>query len=65
MRWIKEIERKPYHGQERVVTKFALLPIRCESGECAWLEKVDIFQQFRIDPSGHWVNERLVDMKKE
>ena len=30
MRWKTKIERKPYHGEQRVLAKFAWLPIKDE-----------------------------------
>ena len=56
MRWKEEIENKPYHGEQRTITKFALFPIHCINGEDAWLEKVNIKQEYRIDPTGRWVD---------
>ena len=35
MRWKHTVESKPYHGQIRHVTKFALFPIKCVNGERA------------------------------
>lgn len=60
MRWTESIERKPYHGETRIVSKFAIFPIVCENGEAAWLEKVNIKQEYRIDPSGDWHNMNFV-----
>lgn len=48
MRWKIEIERKPYHGQQRVVTRFALFPVKTEDGEVRWLERVNIIQTYLI-----------------
>lgn len=56
MRWKEEIENKHYHGQQRIITKFALFSIHCINGDVSWLEKVNIKQEYRIDPSYHWVN---------
>ena len=42
MRWKEEIENKHYHGQQRIITKFALFPIHCINGDVTWLEKVNI-----------------------
>lgn len=56
MRCNVEIESKPYHGQQRIITKFALLPVMTEDGEVRWLERVVIKQTYRINPSGNWVN---------
>lgn len=56
MRWKEEIENKHYHGQQRIITKIALFPIHCINGDVSWLEKVNIKQEYRIDPSYHWVN---------
>ena len=44
MRWKTEIEQKPYHGQQRVIRGFALLPVKTEDGEGRWLERVNIMQ---------------------
>ena len=55
MRWKQVVQRKPYHGDLRYSTVFAWLPIRCENGDCAWLEKVNLVEEYRIDPIGHWV----------
>lgn len=63
MRWNVEVENKPYHGQQRVITKFALLPVRTEDGEIRWLERVAIMQTYLINPFGHWVNDYFVDTK--
>lgn len=61
MRWIKlTIKYKPYEGQLRYSTKFAWLPIECDNGECAWLEKVNLVEEYRINPIGHWVNKEFV-----
>ncbi len=60
MRWNVKVELKPYHGQQRVITKFALLPIKTNDGEVRWLEKVSIMQTYLIDPNGHWVNNCFV-----
>ena len=61
MRWKTEIEKKPYHGQQRVVTGFALLPVKTKDGEVRWLERVNIMQTYLIDPSGHWVNNYFIE----
>lgn len=58
MRW-KEDVHKPYHGEQRTIRLFAVFPIRCVNGECVWLEKVNLVQEFRIDPNYHWVNKRF------
>ena len=59
MKWYKEPYAKPYPGDEMVITKFAWIPIKCENGECAWLEKVNILEEYQI--VGHeWVNKRFV-----
>ena len=63
MRWKIKIEKDPYHGQQRVVTKFALFPVMTEDGEIRWLEKVSIMQTYLIDPSRHWINNYFVDAK--
>lgn len=49
MRWKQVVQRKPYHGELRYSTVFAWLPIRCENGDCAWLEKVHLVEEYRID----------------
>ena len=46
MRWKTEIKQKPYHGQQRVVTGFALFPVKTEDGEVRWLERVNIMQTY-------------------
>ena len=61
MRWKTEIKYKPYHMQQRVITKFAWLPIRTEDGEIRWLERVAIMQTYLINPSGHWVNDYFME----
>lgn len=61
MRWKQTVESKPYHGQIRHVTKFALLSIKCVNGECVWLEKVNIVEEYRIDSTGHWINKAFMD----
>lgn len=63
MRWKTEIERKPYHGEQRTIIKFALLPIKTEDGEVRWLETVVIRQTYLINPFGHWVNDFFIDCK--
>ena len=63
MRWKTNVEFKPYHGQQRVITKFAILPIETEEGEVRWLEKVTINQTYKIDPVGHWVNDYFIDIE--
>ena len=60
MRWKTEVEMKPYHGERRVVTRFALLPIKTEDGEVRWLERVFIMQTYVMNPSGHWVNKCFI-----
>lgn len=60
MRYNKKVEMRPHHGETRIVQKFAWLPIECNNGECAWLGKVSILQEFRIDPESHWVNKQFV-----
>lgn len=61
MRWKVEIERKPYHLEQRTITQFAFSPIKTEDGEVRWLERVTIKQTYLINPSGHWVNDCFVD----
>lgn len=39
-------------GEQRIITKFAALPIHCINGDGVWLEKVNIKQEYRIDPTG-------------
>ena len=60
MRWRTEIEHKPYHGKQRVITRFALFPVKTDDGEVRWLERVAIMQTYLINPSGHWVNNCFV-----
>ena len=62
MRWKTEIERKPYHGQQRVVTKFALFPVKTEDGEVRWLKRVNIMQTYLINPERHLVNDYFVEL---
>ena len=62
MRWKMEIEQKPYHGQHRVATGFALFSVKTRDGEVRWLEKDNIMQTYRIDPSGHWVYDYIVEL---
>lgn len=54
-----EIQSAPYHGQIKYTTVFSWLPIRCVNGECAWLEKVKLVKEYRMDPSGHWINKEF------
>ena len=61
MRWKVKTESRPYHLQERTVTKFALLPIQTEDGEVRWLERVTIKQTYLINPYGNWRNDCFVD----
>lgn len=61
MRWKTQIEVRPYHMQQRVITKFALFPVKTEDGEVRWLEKVSIMQTYLINPFGNWVNNYFVD----
>ena len=60
MRWRTEIKHKPYHGNQRVITRFALFPIKTDDGEVRWLERVAIMQTYLINPSGHWANNCFV-----
>lgn len=46
---------KPYTGEERVVSKFALLPI-CAGDEVRWLERCFIHQSYGTDKPG-WNND--------
>lgn len=48
MRWKQVVQRKPYHGDLRYSTVFAWLPIRCENGDCAWLEKVNLVEEYKL-----------------
>lgn len=59
MRWKQAVQRKPCHGDLRYSTVFAWLPIRCENGDCVWLEKVNLVEEYRIDPMGHWINKKF------
>lgn len=59
MRWKQVVQRKHYHGELRYSTVFAWLPIRCENGDCAWLKKVNLVEEYRIDPTGHWINKKF------
>ena len=59
MRWKRVIQNTPCHGDLRYSTVFAWLPIRCINGECAWLEKVNLVEEYRIDPIRHWVNKKF------
>lgn len=61
MRWKTEIESKPYHMQQRTITKFAWLPIKTKDGEVRWLERVVIKQTYLINPFGNWVNDCFMD----
>lgn len=63
MYWETEIKREPYHGEQRVITKFAFRPVRTEDGKVRWLEKVSILQTYRIDPKGHWINNCFVELQ--
>ena len=60
MRWKENVQRKPYHGEQRIVTEFAVFPIHCINGDVVWLEKVNIKQEYRIDPAGRWINLHFV-----
>ena len=61
MTWKKQIKIEPYYGELRRSTVFAWLPIKCENGECAWLEKVNLVEEYTIGSSGfgHWVNKEF------
>lgn len=61
MRWKKQIKIKPYYGELRRSTVFTWLPIKCENGECAWLEKVNLVEEYTIGSLGfgHWVNKEF------
>lgn len=61
MKFNVELIHKPYHGEQRVITKFASSPIICDNGEGRWLEEVTILQEYRIDPVGRWRNVRFVN----
>ena len=60
MRWSVS---KPRYLDERVITKFALLPIKVQNGEVRWLEKVTIKQTCVLSPKGKWRNECFVDVQ--
>ena len=62
MRWDIEKRSKPYHGKQRVITRFAFLPVKAETGEIRWLEKVSIMQTYLIDPNGHWINDYFLEL---
>ena len=62
MRWKTEIKQKPYHGQQRVVTRFALFAVKSEEGVVRWLERVNIMQTYLVDPSGHWVDDYFIEL---
>ena len=61
MRWKKQIKIEPCYGELRRSTVSAWLPIRCENGDCAWLEKVNLVEEYTIGSSGfaHWVNKEF------
>jgi len=48
---------KPLYGTTRVVYRFALFPIRCNSGDAAWLEFVYVEQMYTMRQG--WVNLRF------
>lgn len=60
MRYKVPVPEKYCHGDQRIVKGFAFLPIECENGEAAWLEKVSILQEYRVDPTSDWHNLKFV-----
>ena len=60
MRWI---EKPPRYLEQRVITKFALLPIKVQNGEVRWLEKVTIKQTYVLSRNGKWRNDCFVDVQ--
>jgi len=53
----------PINGEKRIVRKFALFPITCNSKEWAWMEWVTIEQMYYGVFSEGWHNLRFVDDK--
>lgn len=53
----------PHGGDQRVIKKFALFPIKCTDGSWAWFETVHILQQYSygLDDRHYWINRKLVD----
>lgn len=39
MRYKVPVKEENYPGDQRIIKVFAFLPIECENGEVAWLEK--------------------------
>ena len=60
MRWI---EKTPRYLEQRVITKFALLPIKVQNGEVRWLEKVTIKQTYVLSKNDKWRNDCFVDVQ--
>lgn len=60
MRYKVPVKEENYPGDQRIIKVFALLPIECENGEAAWLEKVSVLQEYRVDPEGDWHNLKFV-----
>ena len=52
----------PIDGEKRIVRRFALLPIKCNSQEWAWLEWVKIEQMYANTQYHHneWFNLQFV-----
>lgn len=51
---------KPYHGQNRMITKYDFPPVMIKDSEVMWLEKVTIMQTYLIDPFSYWVNNYFI-----
>lgn len=59
------VNKVPKPGEHRVVKRFALFPIWCQSGEWAWLEWVNVEQMYTqywqgVRLSNGWVDMRFV-----
>jgi len=65
MKWFNEIEQYPKYGDKRIITKFALLPIRIDN-ETRWLQMVTIDQEYITGGASAviyaaWENRKFVD----
>lgn len=63
-------ELKPKFGTERVVKRFAWLPIRLSDGRTVWLEtylSIEVFRPWVLDVNsgGYWRTEKALEQKRD
>jgi hypothetical protein len=49
MRWttkIKLARKSPEKGDERIIKRFAVFPVKCDNGETVWFESILDFQKW-------------------